>query len=222
MSNNSKIILSLLLMVLIVGGGIYWWQQQEEPSLETEEVKIEEETMSVVSEEQENVKTWEGNGFSFAYPSELIARENWWSPPSLEGLWKQDEIEMCLEEDFDLEAYIEALPPGDFTAPCTEPYVRVNSETTDLSLDEFIAEEIPFSVRFVYDEQITLGENDFTKAVLALEIWDDTPISGTTMYFTKRENLIVWFGMVSRVEIHEISDLPSDDLTEIMSTLKFE
>ncbi|MFA6024224.1 MAG: hypothetical protein WC777_03345 [Candidatus Gracilibacteria bacterium] len=195
MSKYSKIILSLLLVSLILGAGIYSWQKRE-AILEIEDA------------EDENINTWGGNGFTFEYPSTLVAHENWWSPPSQEGLWEQDVFESCL--DFDLEGFVESLPPGDMIAPCTVPNIGVKSETTDLTLEEYIGKN--YNYLTTSPEEIHLGENDFTKGILE-------DLNGTTYYFAANKGTVVIFYTLG---IHEVSDPPADDLTEMMSTLKFE
>lgn len=204
MTQNSKIILSILIGVLIVGSGAYFWQQKQKKIVsQFPEIKIEDETPPVILEDAEKVGLWQGEGFTFAYPIKLVARNNWLVPPSNEGLWMQEDVDRC--EEFQTES----IPPGDDPS-CVIPYISVNSEITDLSLDEFIAENMSYLT--VYDEQVNLGENDFTKGIVE-------DFEGTTIYFTKNNNLVVWFSIL---EIHEISNPPSDDLTKIMNTLEFE
>lgn len=210
MSKNSKIILSLLLIVLIVGGGVYWWNGQGNESIpEIEEATVEDETTSVVSEEHESTNTWEGDGFSFTYSNELVAHESFWSPPASEGLWAQDRIENCA--DFDQEAFLESTAPGDMVPPCTFPDIAIKSETTDLSFEEYISKNYRY-LTTISSEQIRLGENDFTKGTLE-------DLGGTTYYFAENNGTVVIFYTLG---IHQVSDLQSDRLTEIMSTLQFE
>jgi len=168
MSKAGKIIVAVIITAVVVGGGFYFWQQS---------------------------KTFEGNGFSFVYPTEYTADDK--------GLWT--------EEGYNLH-----VNPPEACDTCQIPEVEVKATTTNNTLDQQIISDFDLSGATLSEmseqtgikyETVKIGENDFIKITVS-DMFD------VTGYYTKNNNQIVAFKVYS-------TDKDNETLRDIISTLKF-
>lgn len=145
----------------------------------------------VSSQFAESEKIFKGNGFSFVYPEKYIADSK--------GLWTK-------------EGYEWHLNPPETCSFCHVPYIEVNAEATNKTLEKYIIDYFTLpgnnlSEQDIPYEKLKLGNNDFIKITVS-------EMLTTTGYYTKHNNTVVAFRVFS-------DKWDDNELRLIIKSLKF-
>lgn len=194
MSQTWKIIVAVIITAVVVGGGFYFWQQSKD--VETPQITQETGTQTpVTTPTAETEKTFEGSGFSFAYPIKYTADSK--------GLWTE-------------EGYKSHINPPAACDTCQIPEVEVKATTSNNTVDQQIISDYDLSGTTLAEmskqtgikyENVKIGDNDFIKITVS-DMFD------VTGYYTKHNNQIVAFRVYW-------TERDNEALKEIISTLKF-
>jgi hypothetical protein len=197
MSSKLKTIITIVVTAIIVGGGVYYWQQNKTitdttnipkttQEMNTQSEKTTEETVATATQPSTTDKTFEGNGFSFLYPSQYIA--------DAKGIWTEEGYKLHLNNEI--------------CSTCHLPEVEVISTITDGSLDKQIISDFDLPGETLEEtgvsyEKMKIGDNDFIK-IRQDDLFD------ITGYYTKNNNQILAFQIYwSEKDNQELKDLIS-------------
>lgn len=141
-------------------------------------------------------KVYSGVGFTFSYPSNLIADGL--------GLWSQED-------------YTRRIYPPMGCETCQIPNIEIRTSATDKTLEDFIVSDFVFgdstfeqitNLEFVKYERITIGSNDFIK----IRVHENFAVTG---YYTKVGNRVVAFRT-------HFDNWDNQQLLKIIETLSFQ
>ena len=151
----------------------------------------------VWNQQSVDVNSYEGDGFTFEYPAELVADEK--------GLWTE-------------EGYDRFLDPPEGCSICSVPYLAIRTGTVELDLEQYILGDLGMTsydfqsiAQFdVYPQELALGDHEFTKVT-------SQDMREVTTYYVENDGLVYAF---MAYDLYWDVD-QTDEVTSWLSTLQF-